>query len=163
MRTWALEFVILSPGQTVLPTQANSSQVTKSKLASVGRQTVPPSWVSSQKNHFNGLNFNLKLVWLRPSSYLTIKKQLGESWPKWPNGGNLCSSWAKIWVWSNSNPLERTRAKWVAKTIPNSIQVEHQVRVGLSWELYPVSLTHNSGGRAASMDISVVFEKQKRG
>ena len=39
----------LSPGQTVLPTQANSSQVTKSKLASAGGQTVPPSQTSLQE------------------------------------------------------------------------------------------------------------------
>ena len=46
----------LSPGQTVLPTQANSSQVTKSKLASASGRTVPPSRASSQENHSNCLN-----------------------------------------------------------------------------------------------------------
>ena len=54
---------------------SNSSQVTKSKLASAGGQTI-----------------------LRLRSHITIRKQLGESWLRWPNGGKLGSSWAKIRV-----------------------------------------------------------------
>ena len=47
---------LLSPGQTILPTQANSSQVTKSNLASAGGKTIPPSWDSLCKKPFNCLN-----------------------------------------------------------------------------------------------------------
>ena len=87
----------LSLGQRVLPTPANSSQVTKSKLASVGGQTIPPSRASLQETHL--------IVWIRLCSHITITKQLG-------------LSWAKIWVWSNSSQLNPTRAKWVAKRYP---------------------------------------------
>ena len=38
----------LIPGQTILPTQANSSQVTKSKFVSAGGQTIPSSRVNLQ-------------------------------------------------------------------------------------------------------------------
>ena len=47
----------------------NSRQVTKSKLASAGGQTIPPSRASLQENQ--------PIVWLRPRSHLTITKQLG--------------------------------------------------------------------------------------
>ena len=87
-----------SPGQTALQTQANSSQVTKSKRTSEGGQTVVPRRGDSQEN--------FSIVWLRPRSHITIAKQLGESWPRWPNG----SSWAKIWAWSKSSQLDPTPA-----------------------------------------------------
>ena len=47
--SWRHVLGVYSPGQTVFPTQANSSQVTTSKLASEGGQTIPTSRVSLQE------------------------------------------------------------------------------------------------------------------
>ena len=73
---------LLSPGQTVLPTQGNSSQVT------IG------GWP-------NGASNSIQLA-RKPFSCLTTTAQspgntnnlarVGESWPRWPNGGKLGSS-----------------------------------------------------------------------
>ena len=96
----------------------SSSQVTESKLASAGGQTEPPSQACSHSNH--------SIVWKRPRSHITMTKQLGESWLRWPNGGKRGSSWAKIWAWSNSSQLYPTRANSSqvgGQTIPNSIEV----------------------------------------
>ena len=63
-------------GQAVLPTQANSSQVTKLKLALAGTwlNGTVPSRASSQENPAS-------IIWIRPRSLLQIAKQLGaESW-----------------------------------------------------------------------------------
>ena len=60
--------VVLNPGQTVLPTQANSSQVTKSNHASAGGQTIPPSRTSLQET--------VQLA----KYYRVITKQLVERW-----------------------------------------------------------------------------------
>ena len=98
---------------------SNSSQVTKSKLASAGGQTVQPSRASSHENH--------SIVWLRPRSHLTIRKQL------WRELAEVAKRWklglrrAKIWSWSNANQLEPS-------TIPSSSQVENLAGVGSSWE-----------------------------
>ena len=54
---------------------------------------------------------NHSTVVIRPRSRVTITKQLGESWLRWPNGGKRGSSWAKISAWSNSSQLEHTQAK----------------------------------------------------
>ena len=101
----------VSPGQTVLPTQANSNQVTKSKLASAGGQTaVLPSWASLQEWPFNCLTMtaqspnNNETAWLK----LAIMAK----------GGKIGSNWAKILIWSNSSQLDPTQAKWMAKRYP---------------------------------------------
>ena len=96
----------------------NSSQVTKSKFASAGGQTVLPSRASSHENHW--------IFWLPPRSHQTIIKQLGESWPRWPNGTKRGSSWTKIWTWSNSSQLEPSR--W-----PNDTQLHPSQKLGSSW------------------------------
>ena len=112
------------PGQTVLPTQVNSSQVTKSKLADRRvakwyRQVEP-----AHKNH--------SIVAIRPhTSHMTTTKQLGKSWLTWPNGGKLGSSWAKIWAWSSSNnssQLKPTRSGW-----PNDAQLHRSCELGSGW------------------------------
>ena len=51
------------------------------------------------------------------------------------NGGELGSSWAKIWACGNSLQLEPTQAWWVAKRyLTQSIEVVNFARVGLSGE-----------------------------
>ena len=83
--------------------------VIKSKLASAGGQTVPPSRASSQENH--------SIVW-RPRSHLTITKQLGESWLELGKRWKACSSWAKILSLIKFKPTP-TQAKWVAQRYPS--------------------------------------------
>ena len=73
---------------------------------------------SSQESH--------SIVWLRPRSHLTTTKQLGSSWPRWPNGGILGSSWANIWAWSNSSQLKPSG--W-----PNDTQLHRSWELGSSW------------------------------
>ena len=77
---------------------------------------------------------NHSIVWIRPHGHTTMTKQLGESWLRWPNGGKLGSSWAKIWDWSNSNQLDRTWAKWVAE--------RYLTRANSSWEYRLVRALH---------------------
>ena len=76
--------------QTILPTQANSSQVTINQNLH-RRMAKRYCQVELHENH--------SIVWLRPRSHRTITKRLGESWP---NGGKLCSSRTKIWTRSKS-------------------------------------------------------------
>ena len=95
-------------------TQANSSHVTKSKLASTGGQMVLSSWASSQENHYN-------------YELLTITKQLR----RWELAevcpvGRLGLSWAKIWTSSNSHQLKPSG--W-----PYGTQLGPSWRIGLSW------------------------------
>ena len=101
----------------VLQNQANSSQVTKSKLASAGGQTIPPSRASSRK----------PIVWIRPRGHTTIKKNLagvGLNWPRWPNGGNLnlslikfkptrASSWSSQVVGQTVYPAPSKSWTWI--------------------------------------------------
>ena len=118
----------LSPGQTVLPTRANSGQVTKSKLASAGGQTIPPSRASSpeaiQLSEYDGIvTYNNKTTWFEMA------------WVDW--GGQRVVNLARVgWkfeldqIQANSSQLKPSG--W--PTIPNSIEVGNLARVGLSWE-----------------------------
>ena len=97
---------VLNPGQMVLPTQANSSQATKSKLGGWPNGTAKSSQLA--RNH--------SIVWLRPRSHLTITKKnlVRVGW-----GGETGENLARIGrAWSNSSQLDPTRAKWVAKRYP---------------------------------------------
>ena len=68
-------------------------------------------------------------------SPVIITKQLvarvGSSWPRWPNGGKLGSSWAKIWAWSNWSQLQPTRANWVAKRYPTPSMLKTWLELGV--------------------------------
>ena len=68
---------------------------------------------------------------------VSIEKQLGESWLRWPNGGKRGSSWAKNWARWNSRQLDPTPAnssQVCGQTISNSVQVENLARVGRKFE-----------------------------
>ena len=79
----------LSPGQTVLPTQANLSQVTEIKILH-RRPWLNDTAKSSQ------LARNRSVVLIRPRSHITITKQLFESWLELAEG-SVAKRW-KTWL-----------------------------------------------------------------
>ena len=118
-KPWVLYIIISwALGQTVLPTQANLSQVTKSKLASVDGQTVSRSRVSSQKNSLiiitKQLHFWLELAWVGWG---------GHTWLEL--GKNLSLMKFKA-TWSNLRQLKSIG--W-----PNDTQLHWSCELGLSW------------------------------
>ena len=104
-------------------TQANSSQVTNSKLTSAGRQTVLPSRARSRENQ--------SIVSPRPCSHLTVTKQLGESWPRclakrWKSWLELGENLSLIKIQANS--IQLAPSKW-----PNVTQLWPCWKIGWGW------------------------------
>ena len=123
----------LTPGQTVLPTQAHSTQVTKSELASADGQTVPPSRARSQENH--SVNCRLLARAVRPNNNKTTLRELARElaevakrWKTWlvELGENL--SFIKF------KPTRSSSSQVGSKTMPNMDQIENLGKGGLGWE-----------------------------
>ena len=112
------ELSLWSPGQTILPTDANSSQVINSKLASAGGQAIPPSRASLQENHL--------IVSLRPRSHITITKQLGLSWLELVDVAKRWKTWLELGEnlslikSSQLDPTQANSSQVGGQTIPNS-------------------------------------------
>ena len=95
----------------------NSSQLEPSykiKICIGGWSNDTAKWSQLARNH--------SIVGIRPRSHTTITKQLGESWLELTEVAKRWKTWLElgkiIWGWSNSNQLEPTQAKWVAKRYP---------------------------------------------
>ena len=114
---------VLSPGQTVLPTQANSSQVTKSKLASAGAAK------SSQlaRKSFNCLTTTAQ----SPKNNKTTWRELAEVAKRWKIWLELCENYLSL---IKFKPTRAYSSQVGGQTIPISIEVVNLARVGLSWE-----------------------------
>ena len=97
----------LSPGQRVLPTQAKSSQVTKSKLASAGGQTVLGSRVRSQEKKLSD--------WLH--SHPAITKQIGENWLKLAEVAKRWKTWLELGKRGAKLPWSDKQLALVARTL----------------------------------------------
>ena len=106
------------PGQTVLPTQANSSQVTKSKLASAGGQTIPPSRASLQET-------------IQLSECDTITKQLGSSWLEFADVDNRWKTWLELGETLSLIKFKLTRAN-SSQLDGRTIQLQRSCELGSS-------------------------------
>ena len=122
---WATFTAFKSSGQTVLPTQANSSRVARSKLAPAGRQMIPTSRTSPQVNH--------STVWIRPRTHTTITKttwrefelaEVAKRWKTWLDLGENLSLIKFKTTRSNSSQV----AGW-----PNDTQLHRSCELGSRW------------------------------
>ena len=90
---------------------------------------IPPSWASFQET--------IQIVWIRPRSYITITKQLDESWREAAEVAKQWKNWLELGENFSSIKFKPTRANSSqvgGQMIPNSIEVVKLTRVGLSCE-----------------------------
>ena len=123
------QLLFLSPGQTYCPTQANSSQVAKPKLALMGGQTTLPSWASLQETiQLSEYNCGVTCQQISKRTWQELA-EMAKWWNIWRELGENLSLIKFKPTRSNSSQLKPSG--WPNDT--NSIKVVNLARVGLSW------------------------------